>query len=301
MTPLIPLLLGALAIATGLAALRTFGPRVRVGRLLGSAPAVSIAEARDLAAGPARYVRIAGRIDSTEEFEDPDHRPLVLRHRRVEIRRDGRWRTIDSAREVVPFELNEGLDTIAVDGGTLEAGLVVIPKMSEGVAAEVPDLVPPGTEPATPVRIVLEQVSSVEHAIVVGVPRLGSDGEPVIGPGTGRPLILTTLEPDEAMRVLAEGRGGRVRFAAIAMGTGMLLLITSIVWFALAAIVAAADPTASPGTGSDTRSPGEGPGLVGEPGLAILAVVGIAVLAILATAAYVRVTAPRDEGGGSPS
>lgn len=294
MTPLIPLVLGALAIAAGLAALRTFGPRVRVGRLLGSAPAVSIAEARDLAAGPPRYVRIAGRIDSTEEFEDPDHRPLVLRHRRVEVRRDGPWRTIDSAREVVPFELNEGLDAIAVDGGTLDAGLVVIPKMSEGVAAEVPDLVPVGTDPTTPVRVVLEQVSSVEHAIVVGVPRLGADGRPVIGPGRGRPLILTTLEPDEAMRVLAEGRADRVRFAAIAMGTGLLLLVVSIVWFAIAAVVAAADPTASPGTGSDTRSPGEGPGLVGEPGLAIIAVVAIALAAVLVTGAYVRLTTPRD-------
>jgi hypothetical protein len=58
----------------------------------------------------------------------------------------------------------------------------------------------------------------------------------------------------------------------------------------LPALVFAASPAPSGGTGSDTRSPGEGPGLVGAPGLAILAVLGIGVLALVITLAYVRLT-----------
>ena len=48
----------------------------------------------------------------------------------------------------------------------------------------------------------------------------------------------------------------------------------------------------TPAQGGDPRSSGEGPGLVGEPGLAILIVVAIAVVAIVATTAYVRLTDP---------
>ncbi len=62
---------------------------------------------------------------------------------------------------------------------------------------------------------------------------------------------------------------------------------------AFPALALAASPMPSGGTGSDTRSPGQGPGLVGTPGLAILAVVGIALLAIALTLLYVRLTAGR--------
>ncbi|HET9519567.1 MAG TPA: hypothetical protein VFO73_00810, partial [Candidatus Limnocylindrales bacterium] len=51
---------------------------------------------------------------------------------------------------------------------------------------------------------------------------------------------------------------------------------------------------ATPATGGDPRSEGEGPGLVGEPALAILAVVAIAIVAIVLTTAWIRWTAARD-------
>lgn len=294
-TPLLPLLLGGLAIAAGLGLLRTLGPRLRVGRLLGAAPEVSIAEAVELAvSGRRRWVLVRGRIDSEEEFEDPDHRPLVLRRRRLEARAGSGWRTASNDLEVVGFVVREGLDELAVDGRALDAGLVVLPRVSQGTAGELraawPKLVEPGRDPATPVRIVVEQVSSVEHAIVGGVPRLDDDGRPTIGPGLGRPLVLTTLEKDEAMRVIAGGRSMRVRLAALAMSLGLLLIMAAIAWFAAASLVEAASPSPSPGTGSDTRSPGQGPGLVGDPGLALGAVAGIAILATLLTLAYVRLT-----------
>ncbi len=60
---------------------------------------------------------------------------------------------------------------------------------------------------------------------------------------------------------------------------------------AMPMVAAAASPSPSP-AGGDTRSPGEGPGFVGEPLLAIGVVVGIAILAVVLTIAYVRLTAP---------
>jgi hypothetical protein len=51
----------------------------------------------------------------------------------------------------------------------------------------------------------------------------------------------------------------------------------------------AAEPSSSPLAG-DPRSSGEGPGLVGEPLLAIGAVVAIAVVAIVGTLLWIRAT-----------
>ena len=55
----------------------------------------------------------------------------------------------------------------------------------------------------------------------------------------------------------------------------------------------AASPSPSAAAGGDPRSSGAGPGLVGEPLLAIAVVLGIALLAIVATTAYVRATGGR--------
>jgi len=60
---------------------------------------------------------------------------------------------------------------------------------------------------------------------------------------------------------------------------------------------AAATPSPAPPGAGDPRSAGEGPGLVGAPLLAIGAVLGLGVLAVLATVAYVQLTGgPRKPG-----
>ncbi len=62
-------------------------------------------------------------------------------------------------------------------------------------------------------------------------------------------------------------------------------------------IAAAATPSPAPPGEGDPRSAGEGPGLVGAPLLAIGAVVGLGLLAVLATVAYVQLTGgPRKPG-----
>jgi hypothetical protein len=300
-------------IAAGLI-LRTFGGRYRVARLIASTPKVTVAEATEIGrAGRRAYVRVDGRIDAVDEFEGPEHQPLVYRRVRLEQRAGRSWRPFEDQRQVVPFTINEGLDSIAVDVERLDPGLVVVPRYSEGLAADLADRVPPGTAPGVPVRAHIDQVSSVEHAIVLGYPvpiEPRPDGATVqLTAGGSRPLILTILEPDEAMRVIAADGRGRTRIAAALIAVAVATFLGAALWAAIGLIVPAvatllpvpdwlmaatfaASPGASGAEGGDPRSNGQGPGLVGTPGLAILGVAAIAILAIVATTVYVRVTTP---------
>lgn len=314
MTP--PILVGAGlgALALGLLVLRSFGPGYRIGRLLSATPTVGIGEALRIAsAGEARYVAVTGRIDSETDFEDENHRPLVFRRVRLEARRDGRWAPIDDRREAVDFEVGDALGAIGVDHGALDEGLVVIPRESIGLAGDAPDLLPVPLAPETPVRMRVEQVSSVEHAIVVGVPSLGADGTARMAAGRGRPLLLTTLERDEAMRVLAGGSRIRAGAAAVALGGGVVLLAAGLALGVLGALTSRAPEgvstrvtapatirPAQPGNATpsggveggagDTRSAGQGPGFVGAPLVAVLAVLALGLGTAGLTLAYVRLT-----------
>jgi hypothetical protein len=228
-SPLLPLVAGFVAFVAGVAVLRTYGPNYRIGRLLATTPEVAVAEARTLASGRARYIRIAGRIDAEDEFEDEAHRPLVFRRTRLQLRRDGRWVSFEDRRERVRFEVRDGLEAIVVDDRALDTGLVVVPRESVGTAADVADRVPAGTPGETPVRLRVDQVSSVEHAIVLGVPVLDAAGGPQLTAGLGRPLVLTTLDPDEAMRVLAEGGRRRILLATACLAGGLGLVTVALV------------------------------------------------------------------------
>ena len=71
------------------------------------------------------------------------------------------------------------------------------------------------------------------------------------------------------------------------------MIACTLLILATAAIALGAEPGASPEIGGDPRSPGQGPGLVGDPLFAIGAVVLVAVTSIVLTLAYVRVTDAR--------
>src|SRR5206468_3701287 len=147
-----------------------------------------------------------------------DHRPLVFRRTRLESRVGRGWRQFEDHRQAVEFEIREGLDAIAIDHRSLDTGLVVVPRESMGTAGDLPDHVPPDLAADTPVRATIHQLSSVEHAIVLGVPRPADptprapalrapaagasapdDPRATMTAGLGRPLVLTVLEPGEAM------------------------------------------------------------------------------------------------------
>jgi hypothetical protein len=67
-----------------------------------------------------------------------------------------------------------------------------------------------------------------------------------------------------------------------------------LAWLAMAATVLAASPVPSAATGGDPRSSGQGPGLVGDPLFALIAVLAIGLVTVGVTLAWVRMTAGHD-------
>lgn len=304
--PLLPAAAGLVLLAAGAALLRSAGDRARIGRILAATPVVAVDRAVELAgSGRRRYVAVGGRITAAAPFDDEQGRPLVLRRTRLEVATRGGWTVVDERLEEVPFAVAGGLATIGVATAGLDAGLVTVVRESAGLAGEVPDRLPAGTDRGVAVRLRVEQLSSVDHALVLGVPRVDPERGPVLGTGLGRPVVVTTLEPAEAMRLLAAGRRGAVVWGSALAAAGSLLLVGGLAWALVAGLLdpaaaLAASPT--PGAAGDPRSPGEGPGLVGEPLAAILAVVAIAVGATGATLAWVRATGGRrGPGDGEPN
>jgi hypothetical protein len=220
--------LGAAAIGAAVLVLRRIGG-YPTARSLRAALPVSIEEARELAAGPERYVRVTGRVASDEEFPDEHDRPLVYRRRRLEVaERPGRWRVIEDEREAVPFGVEDRSSSIEVDTSVLSEGLVVLTREASGLAAEVAEHLPQGIAADARVRLRVDQLSAVEHASVAGVPRTDESGRPILTAGLGRPLIVTPLELPEAMRVLSGGRRAELRLAAALLVAGGILLAVAL-------------------------------------------------------------------------
>jgi hypothetical protein len=96
------------------------------------------------------------------------------------------------------------------------------------------------------------------------------------------------------MRWSERGSSGLGALAArAAVGLGVVAAAALAMVLAGPAVMLAASPTPDPV--GDPRSSGQGPGLVGDPLMAIGIVIAIAVLALVVTVAYVRVTAGRQE------
>ena len=99
-------------------------------------------------------------------------------------------------------------------------------------------------------------------------------------------------------------RRAQARRAAVAcLGLGVVLLGLAALWFLVdaltggvtTALAASPDPTLRPG--GDTRTPGSGPGFVGQPLLAIAGVLGIGIASLVATLVYVRWSGGRRPDG----
>ena len=211
--------------------LRGMGPGARIGRIIAATRVVPVRRAVALAGeGAPRYVGVLGRIDAAETLEDENQRPLVLRRRRLELQDGRRWTAFEDVREVVPFEISEGLDRIAVDGDALDDGLVVVSRESVGIAGDLGDRVPDGTDSSTPARLRMDILTSVDHALVIGVPTVDAVRGPILRPGLNRPLILTNLEPNEAIRLLGAGRRGTARTISLLLGGGTAAVLVGVAW-----------------------------------------------------------------------
>ena len=79
----------------------------------------------------------------------------------------------------------------------------------------------------------------------------------------------------------------------LARRLGLILAASTVLAMAVVGAVAAASPSPSGAIGGDPRSAGQGPGLVGDPAVAILVVVAIGLAAAALTLVWVRLTGGR--------
>ena len=283
-------IVGAALILLGLLLSRRTDARTRAGQLLAGLSPISPTEALRLAAlrgDAAPYLAIKGSIDAPEIFEDENHRPLVYRREQVSIADEGGWRVIDTAERSLPFVVSDPSSSISIATADLADGLVVVERRWEGSVAELhaagreyqsPETAAlvatiAASDPTRGARVGLEQISNLDRATAAG--QL-VDGE--LRAGAGRPLVVTTLERAEALRLLgSEGRGRLASStAALALfALGLLLLLGGIALTlatpALGADAASPSPTPTPNPESgDARNGGVGVGPGGLLGLVMM-------------------------------
>ena len=304
---------GALLIALSIWSSRRGGTRTRAARLMAGVAPISPREA--LLVGDGHYLAVSGNIDAAEAFEDESHRPLVYRRERVLIADGSAWREIERAVRSVPFVISDGAHSVAIDAAQLGDGLVVIERQWDGSVTELAaahrDYQDPesaalvaqlaSAAPTTGARVILEQISTLDRGTAAGLLR---DGALTAG-GAGQPLVLTTLDRREALRIL--GSGQRASLAAGLLT--LLLLIAGLLLFVIgsAALLSEAtsgagaalspspapEPTAASGESGDARNGGVGTGPGGLAGLIGALAAPFAVGALIAFVVSVVVRARR--------
>jgi hypothetical protein len=304
---------GALLIALSIWSSRRGGTRTRAARLMAGVAPVSPREA--LLVGDGHYLAVSGNIDAAEAFEDESHRPLVYRRERVVIADGATWREIERVVRSVPFVISDGEHSLAIDAAQLGDGLVVIERQWDGSVAELAaahrDYQNPesatlvaqlaSAAPATGARVILEQISTLDRGTAAGLLRGGA----LTAGGTGQPLVLTTLDRREALRILGSGQR-----ASLAAGLLTLLLLIVGVLLLLAGSAAllseatsgastalqpspAPSPTVGSGESGDARNGGVGTGPGGLAGLIGALALPFAVGALIAAVVSVVVRARR--------
>lgn len=258
---------------------------------------------------------MSGNIDAAEAFEDESHRPLVYRRERVLIADGSAWREIERVVRSVPFVISDGDHSLAIDAAHLGDGLVVIERQWDGSVAELAaahrDYQDPKSAtlvtqlataaPATGARLILEQISTLDRGTAAGLLR---DGALTAG-GAGQPLVLTTLDRREALRIL--GSGQRASLAAGLLT--LLLLIVGLLLFVAGGVALLSEatsgtgaalspspapiPTAASGESGDARNGGVATGPGGLAGLIGALAAPFAVGALIAAVVSVVVRARR--------
>lgn len=279
--------MGVALIVAGLLLSRRTDARTRAGQLLAGLSPISPTEALKLAAlrgGAAPYLAIKGSIDAPEIFEDEHHRPLVYRRERVSVADEGGWRVIDTAERSLPFVVSDPSNSISIATADLADGLVVVERRWEGSVADLhaagreyqrPETAAlvaalAASDPTRRARVGLEQISNLDRATAAGQLVNGE-----LRAGVGRPLVVTTLERAEALRLLGTEGRGRLATSTLALAflaLGVLLLLGGIALTFAAPVVGAEaaspspTPTPNPESG-DARNGGVGVGPGGLLGL----------------------------------
>jgi hypothetical protein len=301
------LVLGIAAITLAVWASRRGGTRARAARLMAGLAPVSPKEA--LLVGNGHYLAVQGSIDAAEAFDDENHRPLVYRRERVlihegDVGSGGTWRELERVVRSVPFSISDSATSIEIDAAALTDGLVVIERQWEGGVAELAAAGRAFRDAATTTlvaqlalsapqlkaRVTLEQISTLDRGTVVGLLRNGR----LTAGGAGQPLVLTTLDRREALRILGSEPRGTLAVSLLALGALLAgVLITGVALVGLVGELASTggalssaspDQVANPESG-DARNGGvaTGPGgLLGLIGALLLPLLLGALIAVVA-------------------
>ncbi len=232
---------GAALVATGWVMVRASGARPGMARRLAGAREIKVGRLLDVgpdAGLPRRPVRVVGRIRCGDPIVTAEDDRLVAFHRDIEVQLPGgRWRLIERLRESRSFELWDHDGSLTVDPADAHEPLVVLPHVWEGppealgevYAAAVARITAELGRP-TAARAITHRLSVVERLMVLAEVRRTAEAGTALAPPPGG-YVITSLELDEAMRVLG-GRRPRLLLA------GMASLALGLLAVALATMVA---------------------------------------------------------------
>jgi hypothetical protein len=243
---IVPALLIAAAIGAGLIVGGTIGLR-----LAGAQPGLArrLAGPRQVAVGrlldpdlslPERPARIAGRIRCPDPLHLADGQRAVVRHRDVEVRGPGGWRSIERTRESRSFELWDHEGSLSLDPALAADPLIAIPAVWRGSASDLEEphmssahRLAQRIGPLSEARATTRTIDVTDRLLVVAIPRRLAGGGVALDPPPGGYLISNLALPD-AMRLLG---GRRRRLAAggviwIALGAALLAVGVVGAWLA---------------------------------------------------------------------
>ena len=228
---------GGVLLGAGLLAIRRSGARAAMGRRLAGARQVRVGELLDLAPGdaiPDRPVRVVGRIRCAEPIVTSQDDRLVAFHRDVEVATPGGgWRSIERLRETRSFELWDHDGSLPVDPAEAAEPLIVLPHVWTGSADALDETYAAALARLTAelgrlteARATTRMVSVVDRLLLLAEVTRGADGQVALASPRGG-YLLSSLELDDAMRLLGGKRPRLLLVGAAAIVTAVVLLVAA--------------------------------------------------------------------------
>ena len=237
--PLLVLGLAAVGLIVVAAALAwASGSRVWMARRLASARPARVADVLRLRESPRRALRVAGRVRCSEPIVTADGERLVVFHRTVEVQVPGTgWRPIERVRETRRFELWDHAGELTVDPAGCAEPIAAIPGVWRGAPAELPDEYQPAirrlesthARSVSAARSETRVVNVIDRVLVLAAPVVDDAGSVTLSPPRGG-YVLSTLQLDEAMRLLV---GRRAFMVTAALASGLLGVLCALAGVAL--------------------------------------------------------------------
>lgn len=235
---------GGVLVVTGVLIVRASGSWSSIARRLGAAREVRVGDLGAADRLPARPVRVVGRIRCADPLLGEKDDRLVAMHRDVDVRiPGGRWLAIERLRESRGFELWDHDGTATVDPARAAEPLVTIPHVWRGH----PDLLTDARYRSAIERVAAEHgkpqearavtrlVSVVERLQVLAIPERDSSGSLILATPPGG-YVISTLDLDAAMRLLAGSGRRRLLVGVGTIGAGSLALAIGLILAAISAL-----------------------------------------------------------------